>query len=984
MPRRSVQDVIRETAAAAGIPAELALAVAEQESQFNPTAIGQPIEVGGRPTRAIGTFQILPETAALLGGNPYDSADNIRMGAAYLRQLMDRHRGDLDKVLATYGGVVHNTTYVPQVRARMAKFARPRGTPAASAAPGGPPAPPGATPAAAPGGALLDVSVPIDPATGRPREINLVKDVAGAAKRAGTAMVEGFDPRKPEGRLNLGSTAGSIVGGVGGGYLGERYGKTEGMLWGSRAGSAAGAGLGGAAVQALEESGVFGPPPPLPPGTTALDRIGGVAAEQAGWDLAGQGVLHAIGVPVKRITQSTVGRYFFDWLEDQKRGTMLQLQDGMDALRRSAQELGITRARVQADVSLQASRDLRATGRTAREATEATRLQGDAAVADAQRRAAEALGVARTAQDTNIEAAERAAQQSIDAFERQYGVTPGPATPGGFNAGVPELREIPTGQQVASVYENYSTKVKKAIGDRMDEAARAGPKLNATALKRDTITMLREIVPSEQGFPRRIPPLENAPGRMPAHLDAPPGTLEPGDVAQVVPVRGGVQPGAMPEPDPGDWLYRLNRRISREEATALAQNPAMSLIKRITNAPNVVTFEEAHRWKQELQSLLRSKGYYESASRDRVSGLTDKVASELRAMLSVHEPYNQATAAYERIAPIFEGPAGELIRAEARDAPHKIAQMIKADDPTTAGFLVSLMTDQAEEGAGFAALRPGATQAEIAAARAQGREAGHQALNGVIDSWVRRNLVEGGSKTLRDRLDGLYARPEFVEAFLSTPYGRMRLQNLERIASAQAVFEHQTATELAAAKSAAAAGVESAKAAGEGSVEAARQRAEAALRGTKAQGVERVRTVREAGEDARQAATRETQDLRLSKADELRAQRKTMRETAAGVGNVQEERFRKSTLSTSNRDPKYLEAAFLNALRLTPVRWGGQSLGRFVAGASDADMIEFLSKSPFLTRMAVRGTLQPWLAEPVAHGVVEPGYEAYQGQPKRP
>src|SRR3990172_959100 len=118
-----IQDFIRRAAKQHGVPEELALAVAEQESGFNPMVEGPEIDVGGQKTKAIGTFQILPSTAQTLGIDPADPAQNINGGVKYLRQLLDRHQGDLTKVLGEYGGVVDNTTYVPGVLARMGKFA---------------------------------------------------------------------------------------------------------------------------------------------------------------------------------------------------------------------------------------------------------------------------------------------------------------------------------------------------------------------------------------------------------------------------------------------------------------------------------------------------------------------------------------------------------------------------------------------------------------------------------------------------------------------------------------------------------------------------------------------------------------------------------------------------------------------------------------------------------------------------------------------
>lgn len=99
-PRRglgsvSVQDMITSAAARLGVPSSLALAVGKQESGYNQSAVSS--------AGAIGVFQLMPGTAAGLGVNPYDLAQNIDGGLTYLRQLYDRF-GDWRLALQAYNG----------------------------------------------------------------------------------------------------------------------------------------------------------------------------------------------------------------------------------------------------------------------------------------------------------------------------------------------------------------------------------------------------------------------------------------------------------------------------------------------------------------------------------------------------------------------------------------------------------------------------------------------------------------------------------------------------------------------------------------------------------------------------------------------------------------------------------------------------------------------------------------------------------------
>lgn len=51
---------------------------------------------------AIGEMQLMPGTAADLGVNPYDQAQNVQGGTDYLAQLYSQFNGDLNDTLAAY------------------------------------------------------------------------------------------------------------------------------------------------------------------------------------------------------------------------------------------------------------------------------------------------------------------------------------------------------------------------------------------------------------------------------------------------------------------------------------------------------------------------------------------------------------------------------------------------------------------------------------------------------------------------------------------------------------------------------------------------------------------------------------------------------------------------------------------------------------------------------------------------------------------
>jgi len=106
-------DLVLEHASKQALRPELVRAVIQVESGFNPLARS--------PKGAMGLMQLMPQTAVSLGvRDPFDPAENIRGGTAYLRQLLDRYDGDETLALAAYnagsGAVDRHGRQVPPFR----------------------------------------------------------------------------------------------------------------------------------------------------------------------------------------------------------------------------------------------------------------------------------------------------------------------------------------------------------------------------------------------------------------------------------------------------------------------------------------------------------------------------------------------------------------------------------------------------------------------------------------------------------------------------------------------------------------------------------------------------------------------------------------------------------------------------------------------------------------------------------------------------
>ncbi len=83
-----------EAAKSHGLDQSLLEAVAWQESRGRMSAIS--------PKGALGVMQLMPGTAAEMGVQADDVADNIRGGALYLRRQLDRFGGSVPLALAAY------------------------------------------------------------------------------------------------------------------------------------------------------------------------------------------------------------------------------------------------------------------------------------------------------------------------------------------------------------------------------------------------------------------------------------------------------------------------------------------------------------------------------------------------------------------------------------------------------------------------------------------------------------------------------------------------------------------------------------------------------------------------------------------------------------------------------------------------------------------------------------------------------------------
>jgi soluble lytic murein transglycosylase-like protein len=94
-PSAAYNGIIHEAALTYGVDPALIRSVMQAESGFDPAAVSR--------TGAAGLMQLMPDLAAELGvEHVFDPRENIMAGARYLRQLLDRHHGDVKLTIASY------------------------------------------------------------------------------------------------------------------------------------------------------------------------------------------------------------------------------------------------------------------------------------------------------------------------------------------------------------------------------------------------------------------------------------------------------------------------------------------------------------------------------------------------------------------------------------------------------------------------------------------------------------------------------------------------------------------------------------------------------------------------------------------------------------------------------------------------------------------------------------------------------------------
>jgi len=95
LPDDTVRSLAGQAAKREGLDTDLVLNVMRQESGFRPCAVS--------PKGAMGLMQLMPSTADDLGLTDYfDPLENVNAGVKFLKQLLSRYDGNLEKAISAY------------------------------------------------------------------------------------------------------------------------------------------------------------------------------------------------------------------------------------------------------------------------------------------------------------------------------------------------------------------------------------------------------------------------------------------------------------------------------------------------------------------------------------------------------------------------------------------------------------------------------------------------------------------------------------------------------------------------------------------------------------------------------------------------------------------------------------------------------------------------------------------------------------------
>lgn len=284
----------------------------------------------------------------------------------------------------------------------------------------------------------------------------------------------------------------------------------------------------------------------------------------------------------------------------------------------------------------------------------------------------------------------------------------------GLGGAVARPESTAVGRQVESVAQGPARRSLDAIGQAVDEAAKTGPEVDWTPVKQRISQLAESIQPV-------------------ASHDV---VTNMGGSSTFTPQQMKAFGGIKLEPD----------------------HPIPGVLQALHDAPDTIPFEQAHQFKRQLDEAVN----WSRPAKKQVDQITKATRQEVRNVLSVHEPYNQATAAYAQTRPLFESGYVRQLHQAAITNPESIVSMIKGSEPTKLQMLHDVLTTHAEAGGGA--------------------DQGQAAWDAVRSAWTHKNLVSPGVENFDKSLAKV--DPKFLSIMYGDTDGKTVLNNLKSISGA--------------------------------------------------------------------------------------------------------------------------------------------------------------------------------------------------------
>ena len=184
------------------------------------------------------------------------------------------------------------------------------------------------------------------------------------------------------------------------------------------------------------------------------------------------------------------------------------------------------------------------------------------------------------------------------------------------------------------------------------------------------------------------------------------------------------------------------------------------LLGKIARAPDEISFVDAH----QIKRLLDEAVNWDKVAKKHLEGITKGVRTTLREAMAGYKPYDEATAIYSAMVPLYrEGIGAQILKlAQQPDGAAKIARQLYTRDPAEALALKQLMINQATAGGNPALGRSG--------------------WDGVREAFTHQKVIAGGVDGLATRVKTLLTEhSEFAVALYDDESGRRIMSNLDRI-----------------------------------------------------------------------------------------------------------------------------------------------------------------------------------------------------------